>query len=274
MGLDRIRISLGNVLRLLDARTGSYAEVSPARPGLLRVCAHVPETAGSSPVAGLRVLLVTDLLARTAELGNLQVLTVLVSDAPSGPASALDRAADVLGIHPPAVRVGRDGAPELLGGPIDVHLVGHGAAADDRQTGLVMRVGDARMGRTGDRGEKTGSPAGDEHDPLAIRLALMSFPIGQSADLTESVLASADRTAGDWRRRVARWAERPSRPIPARLAQMAQAAFSGLDIPSAIALLRGLADDDGVPEGARFEMFLYVDRVLGLDLPRDIGKPS
>jgi hypothetical protein len=263
------------VLRLLDARTGSYTEVSPARPGLLRVCAHVPETAGNSVVAGLRVLLVTDLLARTAELGNLQVLTTVVANAPSGQASALDHAAGALGIHPPAARVGRGSTPVLLGDPIDVHLVGHGAAADDRQTGLVMRVGDARIRRAGDRGEETGEPpVGYEHDPLAVRLALMSFPIGQSADLTESVLASAHRTAGDWRRRVARWAERPSRPIPAHLAQMAQAAFGDLDTPSVIALLRGLADDDGVPEGTRFEMFLYVDRVLGLDLPRDIGKPS
>ncbi len=263
------------MLRLLDARTGSYAEVSPPRPGLLRVCAHVPETAGTSTVAGLRVLLAADLLARVAELGNLQVLTALVSDDSSGPVSALERAAGALGIHPPAARVGRGDTRVSPGGPVDVHVVGHGAAADDRQTGLVVRVGDARMRRAGDRGEETGDLlAGHEHDPLAVRLALMSFPIGQPADLTDSVLTGAHQTAGDWRRRVARWAERPSRPIPARLAQTVRGVFDDLDTPSAIALLCGLADDDGVPEGVKFETFLYVDRVLGLDLPRDIGKPG
>ena len=56
--------------------------------------------------------------------------------------------------------------------------------------------------------------------------------------------------------------------------EIARAAFDDLDIASAIALLRGLADDDSVPAGAKFETFLYVDRVLGLDLPGHIGKLS
>ena len=100
----------------------------------------------------------------------------------------------------------------------------------------------------------------------------MSFPAHQPADVTSRVLASAHQAVADWRRRVARWAEQPSRPIPARLAEMAQAAFGDLDTVAAIALLRSLADDEGVPDGAKFETFLHVDRVLGLDLPSDIGK--
>lgn len=59
-----------------------------------------------------------------------------------------------------------------------------------------------------------------------------------------------------------------------RLAQTVRGAVDDLDTPSAIALLRGLADDDGGPEGAKFETFLYVSRVQGLDLARDIGKPG
>ena len=34
----------------------------------------------------------------------------------------------------------------------------------------------------------------------------------------------------------------------------------------------GILHLDSVPDGAKFETFLYVDRVLGLDLPGDIGK--
>lgn len=48
------------------------------------------------------------------------------------------------------------------------------------------------------------------------------------------------------------------RPIPAHLAEMVRGAFGDLDTAAAIALLRGLADDDGVPDGARFETFAYV----------------
>jgi cysteinyl-tRNA synthetase len=113
---------------------------------------------------------------------------------------------------------------------------------------------------------------GSARDPLAVRFALMSVPAHQPADLTSRVLASAHQAIGDWRRRVARWAEQPSRPIPAYLAEMARTAFEDLDTAAAIALLRRLADDDSVPDGAKFETFLYVDRVLGLDLPSDIGK--
>jgi hypothetical protein len=38
-------------------------------------------------------------------------------------------------------------------------------------------------------------------------------------------------------------------------------------------LLNGLAADEAVLPGSRFETFVYADRVLGLDLPRDIGRP-
>lgn len=62
--------------------------------------------------------------------------------------------------------------------------------------------------------------------------------------------------------------------VPAHLTEMIRAAFGDLDTTAAIALLGGMADDDGVPDGAKFETFVYVDRLLGLDLPSDIGKPA
>jgi hypothetical protein len=41
----------------------------------------------------------------------------------------------------------------------------------------------------------------------------------------------------------------------------------------ALALLRDLSLDANVPAGAKFETFLYADRILGLDLPGEIGQP-
>jgi len=262
------------VLRLLDARTGSYAAVKPARPGLLRVRADVPETAAGPDITWLRVLLVADLLARAAELRNLQVVTVLVADGElAGQLPAWERAAGVLGIRPPAWHAGSGGASASPGEPTDVHLAGYGTWPADDRNGLAVRVGAAHIHGTAHHGELSADLlAGSAQDPLAVRFALMSFPVHQPADLTDDVLASAHQAVGDWRRRVARWAEQPSRPIPARLAEMARAAFGDLDTAAAIALLRGLADDQSVPDGAKFETFLYVDRVLGLDLPSEIGK--
>lgn len=77
---------------------------------------------------------------------------------------------------------------------------------------------------------------------------------------------------GHWRLRVAQWAESPSRPVPAQIAETVQSAFGDLNTVSALALLRGLEADPDVPAGAKFETFLYADRILGLDLPRDIGR--
>jgi hypothetical protein len=257
------------MLRLLDARTGSYAEVRPSRAGLLRVCAHVPEAAEAADLTGLRLLLLTDLLARAAELRNLQVFYVLASDGqPADQQAALDRAVEALGIHPPAARTSPGDAEATLGGPIDVHLTGSAISAEDRLSGLVVHVGAART-------HQAARPAASllaGHDPLDVRLALLSFPYHQPADLTEDTLADARATAGQWRLGVAEWAKSPSRPVPAQIAETVQSAFGDLDTVSVLALLRALASDADVPAGAKFETFLYADRVLGLDLPRDIGR--
>jgi hypothetical protein len=45
-----------------------------------------------------------------------------------------------------------------------------------------------------------------------------------------------------------------------------------LDTPTALRALRDLADDPEVPDGVKFETFAAADRLLGLDLARDIGK--
>ena len=114
--------------------------------------------------------------------------------------------------------------------------------------------------------------AGHEREPLAVRFALLSFPYHQPAELTGEVLAEARTTVGHWRLRVAEWAESPSRPVPAQIAETVRSAFDDLDTVSVLALLRGLASDADLPPGVKFETFLYADRILGLDLPRDIGR--
>jgi hypothetical protein len=261
---------------MLDARAGSYAEVRPARPGLLRVCAHGPRAGVGFDISAVRVLLVADLLTRTAELRGLTVLTVLALAGQSPTqAAALERDAEALGIHPPAARVSSDEAQAPLGGPFDVHVVSQAASFDGSRGGLFVSIGIARScgAGIGDAAAEADLFAKSGHDPLAARLALMSFPSDEPADLTAEVLAGARETLGDWRHRVAEWAESPSKPMPARIAELAGAAFGDLNTASALALLRGLAAESGVPAGAKFETFVFADRILGLDLPREIGQP-
>lgn len=245
------------MVRLLDARTGSYAEVKPASARLLRVCVHVPETAGPPDITWLRVLLVADLLFRAAELRNMQVLTTLaLAGQSAAQLEELKHAVDALGMHPPGTQASVARAHDV---PADVHLTGQGTDLDDDWAGLITTVGAAAR-------------AADPADPLAVRLALESAPYDQPADLTADVLADADETVTSWRRRVALWAESPSRPMPAGIGAAAGAAFDDLDTVSALGLLRDLIADPDVPAGAKFETFVYTDRLLGLDLPREVGR--
>lgn len=266
------------MVHLLDAHAGSYVEVRSARPGLLRVCAHVPETAGSTDITWLRVPLVGDLLFRIAESRNMQVLTVLAHAGQSAAQiEALTSTADAVGIHPPATYTSVPEAHTSPDGPIDVHLTSQGSQGsqgDPAECGLVTHVGAARIRRADSRDAAAGDALAGLTDPLAVRLALMSFPYHQPADLTEDMLASADETVARWRREVAHWAESPSRPMPARISQAARAALSDLDTAPVLGLLSELILDEDVPAGAKFETFVYADRILGLDLPRDIGRTS
>ncbi len=234
----------------------------------------MPAAAGKTDITGLRVLLVADVLARAAETRDLQALTAFVfAGQASAQTAAFERAA-ALGLHPPAAYGGVHEAHAALGGPIDVYLVSDDTYADAGQGGVVARVSAAQLRLPGDQGRTmaTGVLAGQRNDPLAVRLALLSVPYHQPADLTEEVLAGAQETTARWRRQVAVWAESPSRPIPARIAQALWSAFGDLDTAAALAALRDLTPDAGTPAGAKFETFLSADRVLGLDLPRDIGR--
>jgi hypothetical protein len=265
--------SLEGVLRLLDARTGSYAEVRPARPGLLRVAAHIGPELGEPDWAGIRVLLIADLIARAGELRGLQVLTAVVFPGQPPPRQGFaERAAGPLGIHPPAARAASAEAAASLGG-VDVHIVWPPGGAGTSLGGLVTPAGDTRVHTEGGIAAPTAGATPGAKDPLAVRLALMSFPHHGRADLTESVLTRAAETARDWRQRVAEWAESPSRPMPRQVSSAIEAAFADLDTGRALELLHRLLHDADMPAGAKFETFAFADRILGLELAREVGRP-
>ena len=111
-------------------------------------------------------------------------------------------------------------------------------------------------------------------DPLALRLAFLEHHYRQQLNLTWEVIDAADRTLRRWRAKVADWAESPSEPSHAPTVEAVTAAFDDdLDTPRAVQALRRLERDDAVAPGARFETFALLDRLLGLDLARDVGRP-
>jgi cysteinyl-tRNA synthetase len=111
------------------------------------------------------------------------------------------------------------------------------------------------------------------YDPLALRLFFLTGRYRQQMNLTWEALAGADRRLRRWRAKVAEWAEAPSAAMSTDHVQRLRDAFDDdLDTPTVLVALADLEKDPEVPPGSKFETFAWVDRMLGLDLVRDVGK--
>ncbi|MFI9331762.1 hypothetical protein ACIGZJ_30000 [Kitasatospora sp. NPDC052868] len=261
-------------LSVLDTRTGRSTGIPPGRRMLLRTGVRLAAADGRAGPGDLRAALVGDVLQRVAEIEGLQVLRVLLLPVlDPGRAAAFDRAAAALGIHPPVavVAAGDPADPgEALGGPPDAQLFAAGADRSDAAEGVWLAVGPA--GGDPADGLVDGLAAG-EVEATAVRLALLSHPYREPADTGPRVLDEAAATLRDWRRRVTDWAWAPSKPVPDDIRRQAAAAFTGdLDTPAALALLHRVRAANGLEDGARFETFAALDRVLGLELTREVGR--
>ncbi|MEU9167933.1 hypothetical protein AB0D34_09070 [Streptomyces sp. NPDC048420] len=238
------------MLRITDARTGQPVDAAPARRGLTRVEAHVPRYDTSS----LRVLLVADLLVRALELGGTPVWALLTGDREQ---AELHAAAAALGIRPFEDR--RDVGPGWGESQV-VHVVEEEGAAPD---GVRITVGPV---------ETASLP--EDADPAVVRLALLTPPRGASVRLDAEDLSTAHETLVRWRRAVADWARHPSRPVPEKVRGRLRTAWEDdLDVSEVLRVLRWVEESE-LPEGARFETYAYADRLLGLELTRDLGSPA
>ncbi|MFD8804281.1 hypothetical protein [Streptomyces sp. NPDC059597] len=243
------------MLRILDARTGEPVTPTPARRGLTRVEAHVP----GLDLTALRVLLAADLLVRALELAGTPLWTLL--SAPREQAE-LRAAGTTLGIRP--FEDSRDLASGL-GEAQTVHVLRQDTPAPG--TGPVLAVAPVEWA------ESDQEPLAELLDhPGALRLALLSVPRTAPVRLDRATLEEAVRTVAGWRADVAGWARRPSRPVPDEVRTRLRAAWEDdLDLPGVLTVLREVAEAPGVSDGARFETYMYADRLLALDLASGLG---
>ncbi|MFD9034402.1 hypothetical protein ACFVZW_25155 [Streptomyces sp. NPDC059567] len=269
------------MLRIVDTRTGHLAEIPSVSRHLLSICVHLPVSDAGIGMVDLRALLAGDVLARTAELHGLQSRTFLTTpDLPPERAQALERAMSALGVHPPAT-VGVHHPNGTLCAAADVHVHAHGTAAQDTVGGVRIDVG-----QVGPASGEGGVPdpahflapalldavAPEGTDPLAVRMLMLGHAYRAPVVVTSTALDEARRTLADWRQQVADWAQEPSRPIPADVLRHAHAVLADdLGVPAVLDALVTLAARADVPAGAKFETFAFLDRVLGLDLAREVG---
>jgi hypothetical protein len=254
-----------HVLRITDARTGEFVDAAPVRRGLTRVEAHVPGLAPGS----LRVLLVADLLVRALELGRTPVWAALSA---AGEHAELRAAAAALGIRPFEDRGD-------IGSGLGEAQVLHVAQAGEPEAEVTPADGASGTGDVGDgvrvavaavHAEAPGIP--EDADPTTLRLTLLARPRTAPLTLDAAALDAAGATLGRWRRAVATWARQPSRPIPDDIRARLRAAWEDdLAVPAVLDLLTEVEQAPGVPDGARFETYAYADRLLGVELTRDLG---
>ncbi|MGW0908336.1 hypothetical protein [Streptomyces sp. NPDC002853] len=228
--------------------------------GPLRMCAHAQSADDPDDLTGLRVLLVADVLARVAELRGRTVLVGWTCR----PAAA----ADAAGIRPADAHGTVDELAEALGGPLTVHLT---SRTYEGAGGLSLHVGEAVTPKGGAPGADADQEAGG--DALALRLLLLGRPHHEPVDVSKQAVDAAGEKLANWRSSVAAWADEPSKAMPADFVDKARVSLeNGLDTPAVLRLLGALETAEDVPGGAKFETFAHLDRVLGLEIVRDVGR--
>jgi hypothetical protein len=112
-----------------------------------------------------------------------------------------------------------------------------------------------------------------ESEAATVRLALACVDYAQPLEVTRSVLERCQAILERWRDRMDQWSRHASRPIPptSRAAVIA-ALDDNLNVARVVAMMRELEDIEGIEPGAKFEAFNYLDRVLAVDLARDLGR--
>ena len=112
-------------------------------------------------------------------------------------------------------------------------------------------------------------------DPLALRLIFLQHHYRQQMNLTWGGINGAQTTLLRWRAKVAEWARSPSAAMPEEIVTLfLERMNDDLDTPSAMNVLFAAERDESISSGAKFELFSYADRVLGLDLARDVGRQT
>lgn len=248
-------------------RTGELTDALPGGRRLLRVLVCVPGSSGLGPA---RAYLAADLIRRLAEQTGLfpWVIDLLPRGAD---VAALRCRCDALNIYPtretvtdaaalagvvlPAGVAVAPGSPMF---DIGVAVAPPGELANQAQ--LWIRVNDDDQG------------TGVREEPLVVRMMMMMHGYGEPI-AGGGTVDDAARALARWRRLVAEWARSPSGAMSRRYADAVMEAFGDdLDSPTALGMLEALADDPDVPAGSKFETFAAADRLLGLDLARDIGR--
>ena len=104
-------------------------------------------------------------------------------------------------------------------------------------------------------------------DPLSLRFALLENRYRSQMDLTWASLEAAHATLRRFRQLMAQWGDSPR---ALEDAEILAALTSDLDTPRAMQRIRNIEKDKEMAPEIKRAIFIYADRVLGLDLARKL----
>jgi hypothetical protein len=247
------------MLTILDRATGALVPITAAAGDLLRVAVMVP-AGRETPSWAARVLVIGDLLNRILEdfHGTQVLLAVIAGDCDIEPLIS------DLAVRPPAgIFATLAQAQTDLGARLDIAVTsGYAEARSTTESGAIVAVESV-----------TARQSFQGLDPVTLRMALLTTRYSVPLHLSRGLVASCQPTLDRWRHRLAEWSRHPSHPIPpVWRAHLRSAVDDDLDAHRAMSLMADLENSKDVAPGAKFEAFAYADRVLALDLMREMGR--
>jgi cysteinyl-tRNA synthetase len=113
------------------------------------------------------------------------------------------------------------------------------------------------------------------HDPLAVRLLFLQSRYRAQMNFTLDALGAAERTLLRWRRLMVSWSASDEPAVPGAPdtyeKRFVDAVNDDLDTPTAMALLSEVISSSTLAPTDKASLLLRWDRVLGLDLGKEIG---
>ena len=207
-----------------------------------------------------RLLVVGDLVRRVLEdLHSVQALVaVITEDQTAGDPGWRSG----LGVRPiTGVVTTRVAAEADMSKPLDLMITVAGSGHQNDIWPQVIEVAPANAARVY-----------SGFDLATVRLALAIVDYARPFEVTRSVLEHCQSVLDRWRDRVDQWSRHPSRPIRDDWRSVVISAFDDdLDVARVVAMM-GELEDAGVEPGEKFEAFTYLDRVLAVDLARNMGR--
>jgi cysteinyl-tRNA synthetase len=136
--------------------------------------------------------------------------------------------------------------------------------------GQHLMLSGARMAKSAGNFMRISELADVGYDPLAFRYLTFQARYRHKLNFSLEALASADRALRQLRDRVAGWAGGPTGAGSDHAERFRAAVSDDLDLPKAMAVVADLGRAQ-VPAGTKTAMLLDFDRVLGLDLGRELS---